>query len=96
MICPTCDGKRMVPILDWNGGWMPTPCPQCGGFGITHCCDGDQPNDYDSAAGHSGPCESATERRTGGLRPSGGMKPRREANSPSRASTAPHTRWRWE
>jgi hypothetical protein len=29
MICETCHGRQTFP-----------PCPECGGCGIAHCCDG--------------------------------------------------------
>jgi hypothetical protein len=35
MLCPNCHGTRFVLI---NG--QPVPCPECGGMGELHCCDG--------------------------------------------------------
>jgi DnaJ-class molecular chaperone len=31
MLCPRCHGKQ---LLDGR------PCPECGGFGVVHCCEG--------------------------------------------------------
>jgi len=44
MICNPCHGKGVV--RRWHapsGVDLPSPCPECGGCGISHCCDGDQP-----------------------------------------------------
>ena len=35
MRCNLCDGSGMRPSP--GGG---TPCPECGGCGVAHCCDG--------------------------------------------------------
>jgi hypothetical protein len=35
MICPRCYGKHVV-IVDGKT----VPCPECGGLGELHCCDG--------------------------------------------------------
>jgi hypothetical protein len=35
MLCPRCHGTRSV--LDHG---QPRPCPDCGGMGEIHCCDG--------------------------------------------------------
>ncbi len=35
MLCPQCYGKHVVLI---NNSWI--PCPECGGIGELHCCDG--------------------------------------------------------
>jgi hypothetical protein len=35
MICPRCYGKHVVVI---SGAVV--PCPECGGLGELHCCDG--------------------------------------------------------
>ena len=42
MICPTCHGKGYVrsPYIPDLGLWVHSPCPDCGGCGIAHCCDG--------------------------------------------------------
>lgn len=41
MICEPCRGRGL--ILD-KVTLAPRPCPQCGGCGVAHCCDGDQPS----------------------------------------------------
>jgi DnaJ-class molecular chaperone len=58
MICPTCHGERMVReeylILPYNTHGVITAvvlCPECGGFGRVHCCEGlreqpEQANEY--------------------------------------------------
>ncbi len=35
MLCPNCHGQRFVP-----GPRGLVPCPECGGHGEIHCCDG--------------------------------------------------------
>ena len=35
MLCSRCYGRRMI-FLEG----VPRPCPECGGFGDVHCCDG--------------------------------------------------------
>jgi hypothetical protein len=35
MLCPTCHGQRFLFIND-----QLAPCPECGGYGEVHCCDG--------------------------------------------------------
>ena len=35
MLCPRCYGTHVVLV---NG--QPIPCPECGGIGEIHCCDG--------------------------------------------------------
>ena len=37
MICETCHGRRFVDA----GGTV--PCPDCGGCGFAHCCEGERP-----------------------------------------------------
>jgi hypothetical protein len=37
MLCPRCQGKHFVLV-----GNSLRPCPECGGYGETHCCEGDQ------------------------------------------------------
>jgi hypothetical protein len=39
MICDLCGGKRQVVILRTFMREV-IPCPECGGSGVTHCCDG--------------------------------------------------------
>lgn len=45
MNCPTCFGvgevlvdKDLSPVSRWHNAVI--PCPECGGCGIVHCCDG--------------------------------------------------------
>jgi DnaJ-class molecular chaperone len=43
MICETCKGDPVVAMsVDRDGNTMPiaVPCPDCGGCGFSHCCDG--------------------------------------------------------
>ncbi len=35
MLCPTCYGKGLVKRVG-----TPTPCAECGGCGVLHCCEG--------------------------------------------------------
>jgi hypothetical protein len=35
MLCPICHGTRIVAV---DG--IKLPCPECGGYGEIHCCDG--------------------------------------------------------
>ena len=35
MICPRCHGTRFLAV-----GGQRLPCPECGGMGEIHCCDG--------------------------------------------------------
>lgn len=35
MICPVCYGRHWIVV---DGRMM--PCPECGGLGEWHCCDG--------------------------------------------------------
>jgi hypothetical protein len=44
MLCPNCHGTRFV-----TADGRPVPCPECGGLGEIHCCDGLQ-EQYDPAA----------------------------------------------
>lgn len=38
MRCPTCDGRGWVsPAIN-----ITRPCPDCGGCGFAHCCEGDR------------------------------------------------------
>lgn len=43
MICPECKGSGIDPNLTATC----LPCYECGGYGITHCCEGDQAMDVD-------------------------------------------------
>jgi len=54
MRCERCrgDGWLLVPAPTKFGLPEEVPCPECGGSGIAHCCEGDQTqpgsaNDYD-------------------------------------------------
>ncbi len=51
MICDTCQGRGIVRgIVHIKGRGtrrVEMPCRDCGGSGHRHCCDGDQPSDYD-------------------------------------------------
>ena len=52
MICDTCKGSGQVPEVGRWGPWLiqgHKPCADCGGFGIIHCCEGDQAQPSDSA-----------------------------------------------
>jgi RecJ-like exonuclease len=35
MLCPICHGQRLVMVDN-----VALPCPECGGHGEIHCCDG--------------------------------------------------------
>jgi hypothetical protein len=35
MLCPTCHGRHVI-----NSAAGCRPCPECGGMGEVHCCDG--------------------------------------------------------
>ena len=35
MLCPTCHGRHWIIVNS-----HPEPCPECGGIGEVHCCDG--------------------------------------------------------
>jgi hypothetical protein len=56
MICETCHGKGA--IEERPGPDQPAllvPCPDCGGYGIGHCCDGLAEQDLDGEAAEPGP-----------------------------------------
>ena len=42
MRCTFCDGtgKAHPGSMDWSPDGL--PCPDCGGTGILHCCEGEQ------------------------------------------------------
>lgn len=47
MICELCDGDGVLPVIAMPEG-KPVitgeePCFECGGTGITHCCEGLRP-----------------------------------------------------
>jgi DnaJ-class molecular chaperone len=52
MLCPRCHGTHVV----WDDG-RPVPCPECGGAGELHCCDGlqEQPEGGEPANGRRQP-----------------------------------------
>jgi hypothetical protein len=39
MRCPKCAG--IGSLIEIARGWRLIPCPDCGGSGIVHCCEGD-------------------------------------------------------
>jgi hypothetical protein len=43
VICDVCHGQHLI-IREGRA----QPCPECGGFGEVHCCDGlqEQPQNY--------------------------------------------------
>lgn len=60
MICERCHGEGMVgsdPSGERTGKLV--PCPDCGGCGVAHCCEGERP---DCAAKAGGETESLDER----------------------------------
>lgn len=43
MICPACHGNTVIPIRDKAGRRVGVlVCPECGGCGLAHCCEGDR------------------------------------------------------
>jgi DnaJ-class molecular chaperone len=42
MICPTCHGEHylVLPYAQHGLVMAVVPCPDCGGHGRVHCCDG--------------------------------------------------------
>ena len=57
MRCPTCHGTgnvvRQSPVCPDLGLWSnyEVPCQDCGGSGITHCCEGMREQAEDETAG---------------------------------------------
>lgn len=50
MICETCHGNGFCSDVAYTQGReyvTHVPCPECGGCGVSHCCDGHQPSDRD-------------------------------------------------
>jgi len=43
MICETCHGRRFIERRAAGECPVEEPCPDCGGFGIVHCCEGERP-----------------------------------------------------
>jgi len=44
MICPTCYGEGIFRVVVEGDGLKELPCPQCGGCGFAHCCEGERPD----------------------------------------------------
>lgn len=43
MICPSCLGDRVLPVFAVSGEQLgEIPCPSCEGYGVIHCCEGEQ------------------------------------------------------
>lgn len=40
MLCPNCHGRHIIATPQGE-----QPCPECGGMGEIHCCDGLQEQD---------------------------------------------------
>jgi hypothetical protein len=62
MLCDICHGTRMIQTVG-----MIQPCPECGGHGSIHCCDGLQAQpesnaDVIAAASHQTDEQMAPER----------------------------------
>jgi hypothetical protein len=61
MLCPRCFGTHI--LLDVS---QLVPCPDCGGWGEIHCCDGltEQPEiESDATIGRRSPPTSRTQSR---------------------------------
>ena len=51
MLCPTCHGNTTVLIRDESNRLIGVRyCPDCGGCGVVHCCEGDQCQPVDEPA----------------------------------------------
>jgi hypothetical protein len=85
MICPICQGARVV----WRG-YHAEPCPECGGCGVAHCCDGHQPSAHDGAVEIAAGCESAAGPRTEAGAGSRGINRPSEAKGASQRRSAAH------
>jgi len=48
-LCHKCHGTGLKRVTEsqWGNAALNIPCPACGGCGIAHCCDGDQPSARD-------------------------------------------------
>ena len=61
MRCQTCQGTECAvqtpSALELAGFLPPYPCPDCGGSGIAHCCEGDRACPG-TAGGEQGQCEA--------------------------------------
>lgn len=40
MRCERCHGLGQFVLASWEIAVPPLPCPECGGTGVTYCCDG--------------------------------------------------------
>lgn len=52
MKCETCQGtgfKREWLSLMGGALWRDVPCPDCGGCGLAHCCEGERPDESEKA-----------------------------------------------
>lgn len=47
MICNTCHGNGFLTPTPKTRENQFVPCPTCGGCGVDHCCEGDQPSPRD-------------------------------------------------
>lgn len=45
MLCKECNGKGG--FIPYEPGLFNIVCPTCGGYGIIHCCEGDQSQPQD-------------------------------------------------
>jgi hypothetical protein len=55
MICPECHGSGKRAPANTTDASLPAggdalPCPECGGCGIVHCCEGERPDGTAGAA----------------------------------------------
>jgi len=56
MICDTCYGNGFTTMADGQSRVIGyEPCPECGGCGVSHCCDGDAPSPRDELVGQARP-----------------------------------------
>lgn len=61
MICETCHGNGFTWTRVTAEHERPEPCPECGGCGTSHCCDGDQPSARDIVLSQARAPSSASE-----------------------------------
>lgn len=46
MICEACGGDGELPVFANTGEQIGVaPCPMCGGCGLSHCCEGERPDE---------------------------------------------------
>lgn len=50
MICETCHGRRFIERRAAGECPREEPCPECGGFGIVHCCEGERAGNVETEA----------------------------------------------